>query len=82
MRNHDGPTRVLINIRFLQKLKKNISLGALESKGFVVIILDVVLKVISGTLLVMKDIRRNNLYYYNGSTMTKVVAMVSNSDKD
>ena len=82
LRNHDGSTRVLINIRFVQKLKKNISLGALESIGFVVIIRDVVLKFISSTLLVMKDIRRNNWYYYNGSTMTEVVSMVSNSDKD
>ena len=30
----------------------------------------------------MKGTRRNNLYYYNGSTMTRVVAMVSGSDED
>ena len=46
------------------------------------IIRDGFLKVISGTLMVMKDIRRNNLYYYNGSTMIGVVATVSGSDKD
>ena len=30
----------------------------------------------------MKDTRRNNLYYYNGSTMIRVVAMVSSSGED
>ena len=46
------------------------------------IIGDIVLKIISGALLVMKGIRRNNLYYYNGSTMTRVVATVYGSDED
>ena len=32
--------------------------------------------------MILKGIRRNNLYYYNSSTMTRVVAMVSSSDKD
>ena len=30
----------------------------------------------------MKDTRRNNLYYYNGSTMIGVVATVSSSGED
>ena len=46
------------------------------------IIRDGVFKVISGTLMVMKGTRRNNLYYYNGSTVSGVVAMVSGSDED
>ena len=55
---------------------------ALESKCFVMIIRDGVLKVISRALMVMKGIRRNNLYYYNGNTVTGVVATVSGSDED
>ena len=47
-----------------------------------VIIQDGVLNVISSALLVMKGIRRNNLYYYNGSTLIGVVATVSGSDED
>ena len=83
LRNHDGSARVPIDVRYVSKLKKNlISLGALESKGLDVIIRDGVLKVISSTLMVMKGTRRNNLYYYNGSTMTKVVATISNSNED
>ena len=46
------------------------------------IIRDGVLNVISGALLDMKGIRRNNLYYYNGSTMIGVVATISGSDED
>ena len=45
------------------------------------IIRDGVLKVTSA-LLVMKGIKRNNLYYYNGSTMIGVVAIISGSDED
>ena len=83
LRNYDGSTRVLTDVRYVPKLKKNlISLGALESKGLVVIIRDGVLKVISGALMVIKGTRRNNLYYYNGSTMTGVVTTVFGSDKN
>ena len=70
LKNHDGSIRVLTNVQYVPKLKKNlISLGALESKGHIVIIRDGVLNVSSDALLVMKGTRRNNLYYYNGSTM-------------
>ena len=83
LRKHDGSTRVLIDARYVLMLKKNlISLGPLESKGLVVIIQDGVLNVISSALLVMKGTRKNNLYYYNGSIVTGVVAMVFGSDED
>ena len=83
LRNRDGSTRVMIDVRYVPKLKKNlISLGALESKGLVMIIRDGVLKVISGALMVMKGTRRNNMYYYNASTVTEVLAIVSSSDED
>ena len=60
--NLDGSVRVLTDVRYVPKLKKNlISLGALESKGLVVIIRGEVLNVISNALFFMKDTRRNNL---------------------
>ena len=83
LRYHDGLIRVLTNVRYVPKLKKNlISLRALESKGLVMIIRDGVLNVILDALLVMKDTRRNNLYYFNGSTMIGVVATISSSSED
>ena len=78
LRNHGGSIRILTDVRYVLKLKKNlISLTTLEYEGLVVIIQDGVLNVISGALLVMNDTRRNNLYYYNGSIVIEVVATVS-----
>ena len=46
--NHDGSTRILRDVRYVPKLKKNlISLGDLESKGLVVMMQDGVLKATS-----------------------------------
>ncbi|PON32180.1 hypothetical protein PanWU01x14_363580 [Parasponia andersonii] len=82
LKNHDGSTRVLIDVRYVPKLKKNlISLGALESKGFTMTIRDGILKDTSGSLVVMKGTRRNNLYYYNSSTVIGSLAVVSEDDK-
>ena len=70
LRNHDGSTRILRDVRYVPKLKKNlISLGALESKGLVVTMRDGILKATSGALVMMKGVRKNNLYYYQGSTV-------------
>ena len=65
-----------------RNLKRNlISLGTLESKGFTIILQNGILKVISGALMVMKGIRRNNLYLYQGSTTVGTAAAVSEADK-
>ena len=82
LKNHDGSTRVLTDVRCIPKLEKNlISLGTLESKGFSIIMQNVILKVVSGALVVMKGIRRNNLYLYQGSTALRTAAAVSEADK-
>ena len=48
LRNHDGSIRILTDVWYVPKLKKNfISLGALKCKRLVVIIQDEVLNVIS-----------------------------------
>ena len=82
LKNHDGSTRVLTNVQFIPKLEKNlISLGTLESKGFTIILQNGILKVVSGALVVMKGIRRNNLYLYQGSTAVGTAAAVSKAYK-
>ena len=82
LKNHDGTTRVLTDVRYIPKLEKNlISLGTLESKGFTIILQNGILKVVSGALVVMKGIRRNNLYLYQGSTAVGTAAAVSEADK-
>ncbi|KAG6407742.1 hypothetical protein SASPL_130739 [Salvia splendens] len=82
LRNQDGSTRILKDVRYVPKLKKNhISLGALESKGLVVIMRDGILKATSGALVMLKGVRKNNLYYYQGSTVVGTVATATSSNK-
>ena len=82
LKNHDASTRVLTDVRYIPKLEKNlISLGTLESKGFTIILQNGILKVVSGALVVMKGIRRNNLYLYQGSPAVGTAAAVSEVDK-
>ena len=82
LKNHDGSTRVLTDVRYIPKLEKNlISLGTLESKGFTIIMKNEILKVVLGALVVMKGIRRNNLYLYQGSTAVGTAAAVVEADK-
>jgi len=66
----DGMVRELKDMRYISQLKKNIiSVGALEAlrgtfeKG--------VLKMFSASLVVLKAIRRNNLYYLKSSAVTE-----------
>ena len=61
--------------------KNLISLGTLESKGFTIILQNGILKVVSEALVVMKGIRRNNLYLYQGSIAVGTTAVVSEADK-
>jgi len=84
LRNHDGSTRILRDVQYVPKLKKNlISLGALESKGLVVTMRDEILKATSGALVMLKSVRKNNLYYYQGSTLVgRVVTTTSSTKKD
>nr|CDN96898.1 putative Ty-1 copia retrotransposon [Phaseolus vulgaris] len=82
LRNHDGSTRILRDVRYVPKLKKNlISLGALESKGLVVTMRDGILKATLGALVMLKGVMKNNLYYYQGSTVVGTVAAATSSSK-
>ena len=82
LQNHDGSIRILKDVRYVPKLKKNlISLGALESKGLVVTMRDGILKATSGALVMLKGVRKNNLYYYQGRTVVGTVATATSSSK-
>ena len=79
----DGMVRELKEVRYVPHLKRNlISIGALEALGLAVSIRDGVLKIIKGSMVVLKGVRRNNLYYLNGSTITGQVATSTNSDNN
>ena len=65
-------------MRYVPQLKRNlISVGALETLGLVSI-----LKMTKGSMVVLKAVRQNNLYYLKGSTVTGQVATSTDSDDD
>jgi len=70
-------------VRYVPQVKKNlISVGALKTLGHAVSVRDDVLKITRGSMVVMKGVRHNNLYYWMGSTITGRVATSISSDGD
>jgi len=60
----------LKEVRYVPKLKKNIiSVGVLKAFGLEISDRDV-LKMLRGSMVVMKGVRHNYLYYLKGSTIT------------
>ena len=57
-------------------------LGVLESQRLTIIQRERLLKVVIGALTVMKNTRRNNLYYFQGSTVIGSTSIVSGRDVD
>jgi len=65
----------LKEVRYVPQLKKNlISVGALKALGLEISDRDGVLKMLRGSMIVLKDVRHNNLYYLKGNTVTGQVA--------
>ena len=70
----DGIVRELKKVRYVPQLKRNlISVGVLETLGLVLSIRDTirdgVFKMTKGSIVVMKGVFQNNLYYLKGSTV-------------
>jgi len=64
-------------------LKKNIiSVGALEALGLDTSGRDGVLKMLRASMVVLKGVRHNNLYYLKGNMVTGQVATCIGSDDD
>ena len=77
----DGIVRELKEVRYVPQLKRNlISVGTLKTLGLVVSIRDSVLKMTKGSMVVMKGVHWNNLYYLKGSTIISQVETSSSSD--
>jgi len=61
----------LKDVRYVSQLKRNlISIDALEALGLEVSIRDEVLKMVKGSMVILKGVRRNNVYYLKGSMVT------------
>ena len=64
----DGMVRELKEVMYVSQLERNlISVGALEALSLEVSIRDGILKMTRGSMVILKGIRRNNLYYLKGS---------------
>ena len=69
----DGMIRELKDVRYVPQLKKNlISVGALKVQDLRGTFEEGVLKMSSSSLVVLKGIRRNNLYYLKGSAVNEI----------
>ena len=82
LKNQDGSIRTLTGIHYVPNLKKNlISVGTLEVKVFEVRAKYGIMRIISGALVIMKGIRkRNNMYYFLGSTIIGTAAVAASTD--
>ena len=64
-------------------LRENlISVGALETLGLEVSIRDGVLKMTKGSMVTLKGVRRNNLFYLKGSMVTRQMTTSTILDND
>jgi len=70
-------------VRYVPQLKRNLILvGVLKILGLEVSIRDGVLKMTKGSMVILKGVCRNNLYYLKGSTVTGQVETFTDSDDD
>jgi len=85
-----GTIRIKMFDRMIRKLKEVrlpraemnlISISTLEAFGHGVSIRDGILKMTRGSMVMLKGVRRNNLYYLMGGTVTaRVMTSTSSSD--
>jgi len=67
----DRIVQELKDVTCVPQLKKNlISVGGFEALGVEISGIDGVLKMFRGSMVVLKDVGRNNLYYLKGNTVT------------
>ena len=63
VRMHNGVKKLIANVRFIPELKRNlISLGMLDKLRFAIKIEARTVKIMKGSLLVMKGIKKNGIY--------------------
>ena len=72
LRMFDGVVRELTQVRFVPKLKRNlISIGMLDQTGCVIKAEKDVLRVIKGSMVIMKGLKQNGMYVMDGHTVVR-----------
>ena len=75
IRSYDGTIKTLNNVRHIPELKRNlISLGTLDDEGLEYRTGKGTMRITKGSLLIMKGIKRNGLYFLDGRTITPAQA--------
>lgn len=70
------------DVRYVPDLKKNlISLGCLATKGYEITLKGDSLKVSHGALVLMKGMKKSNLYFLLGNTVTGDAAILEGSEE-
>lgn len=83
LKMRDRVVHTLNEVRYVPDLKKNlISLCALNSKGHKIVIKGGVLKILSGTLVVMKKKKECNLYFLQGCTIISSFLVLTEYEED
>ena len=81
IKHYDGIERVLEDVRSIPELKRNlISLGMLDKSGYTFKSEPNSLRVVRGSLVVMKWTIKNGLYTFTGQTVTNKVSTVLKED--
>ena len=81
IRMFDGIVRKFKDVRNIPQLKKNlISIGALKAQGIKGTLGDDALKILKSSMVILKGVRRNNLYYLKDSALTGQVAVLEGVD--
>ena len=66
----DGMVKELKDARYIPQMKKNLlSIKTLELQGLEFSGRDGVLKMLKGSIVVLKGVKHNNLYYLKGNTV-------------
>ena len=78
----DEIVKELKDVRYVLQIKNFISVGALDAQGLEFTGRDGVLKVVKGSMVVLKGVRRNNLYYLKSNTVTGQLATSVGTDDD
>ncbi|KAK3026954.1 hypothetical protein RJ639_040360 [Escallonia herrerae] len=80
---HDGIVRTMTNVRHVPEMRKNlISLGTFDSNGCSYRAAGGVMRIMKGSLVVMKVLKQNCLYLLQGSTVTGATGATTSSDID
>ena len=78
-----GTVRIKLSNKMVRELKKNLILiGALEVQERRETLGESILKMSSGSLVVLKGIRRNYLYYLKGCAVTKNLTALEHLKSD